>query len=338
MGSAGRHAWTVGMSVVLGTCAGLAVAWGSLWWVVLCVALGLVIGTASPRVPTARSAILAGVVGVLSAAAVGGALYENTDAGAVNSALVVAVCLGLVFALSTWRAARRLARADLERGWELARALKAEREAALATALVEERSMMAGEIHDRLGHRLALSTVRLGQLWFDPELTTSQRQMIAGVRADMADITDEIGVTVSLLDDGWPLPGYERQPEDVISTARAAGTDVEAELGDVDQANDLARDALGRILEEAIANAARHAPLAPVRVDMRRDGESVVLVVTNPLVGSASDEGVGTGLRRMRDRVARLGGTMAVTVDQDFTLTVRLPMDAGVCPSAPTAS
>ncbi|MBC7631300.1 hypothetical protein [Aeromicrobium sp.] len=278
------------------------------------------------------------MVGVLSAAAVGGALYESTDSGAVNSALVVAVCLALVFAISTWRAARRLSLADLERGWELARALEAEQEATLAMALMKERSMMAGEIHDRLGHRLALSTVRLGQLWFDPELTTSQRQMIAGVRADLADITDEIGVTVSLLDDGWPLPGYERQPEDVISTARAAGADVEAELGDVDQANDLARDALGRILEEAIANAARHAPLAPVRVEMRRAGESVVLVVTNPLVGSASDEGVGTGLRRIRDRVARLGGTMAVTIDQNFTLTVRLPMEAGVCPSTTTAS
>jgi signal transduction histidine kinase len=71
-----------------------------------------------------------------------------------------------------------------------------------------------------------------------------------------------------------------------------------------------------RIVQEALSNAGRHAPGAPVRVTVERDPEELRLgVVNGPPVLSAQVPAKGArpghGIAGMRERVAILGGSIS---------------------------
>jgi len=65
------------------------------------------------------------------------------------------------------------------------------------------------------------------------------------------------------------------------------------------------------VTAEALTNVARYARAREARVEIRRTGDGVVVVVTDDGVGGADIEG-GTGLRGLQDRLAALGGTLAI--------------------------
>lgn len=322
--------------VVLGAAVGLAVGIGSLWWFAPLPAFATAVVAVGRDVPRARRATSAAVVCATVAALAGGLIYPDADSGAVNSAVVGLVLALLALGVGAWRSARLLQHDELARGWALARALEAERASSLAVAVSSERSAMAGQIHDRLGHRLSYASVRLGRLWLDPGLTAEQREAIEGVRGELAEITDEIGTTVRLLDSGQASPQLARDPNSVLARARAAGCDIRADLLAAEAANPLARDALGRVLEETLANAVRHAVRAPVTVATGRDDDFIVLTVSNPRTENVTTGGSGTGLARLNDRVEHLGGTMRVTSGEEFTVEVRLPVDPWLHPTTDT--
>ncbi|MGH3976516.1 MAG: ATP-binding protein, partial [Pseudonocardiaceae bacterium] len=68
-----------------------------------------------------------------------------------------------------------------------------------------------------------------------------------------------------------------------------------------------------RIVQEALTNAVKHAAGSQARVAVRRDGDVVVVEVTNNLPHNLTEPtraGEGTGLVSMRERAAALGGTL----------------------------
>ena len=80
-------------------------------------------------------------------------------------------------------------------------------------------------------------------------------------------------------------------------------------LVDVELAADLAN-----VLREALANVARHAAATQAEVEITAGDDKLRLVVTDDGrgVGPASGEGSGRGLRNMRERAERHGGTLEV--------------------------
>jgi signal transduction histidine kinase len=89
-----------------------------------------------------------------------------------------------------------------------------------------------------------------------------------------------------------------------------------------------------RLVQEALTNARRHAPGAPVDVRIVADDADVLVEVVNSPVGAvpvprASAEGSGFGLVGMRERVRLLGGRLdAGPVDGGgYALTARLPIE-----------
>jgi signal transduction histidine kinase len=96
--------------------------------------------------------------------------------------------------------------------------------------------------------------------------------------------------------------------------------------------------ALYRILQEALANATRHARVKQHQVRVSSDGEAIELVVRDQGKGFdvarvlASENEVGVagghfGLRGMRDRVEIMNGTLAIDSGAGGTrITVRLPV------------
>jgi signal transduction histidine kinase len=71
--------------------------------------------------------------------------------------------------------------------------------------------------------------------------------------------------------------------------------------------------ALRRVVQEALANVARHSGASRVEVVLARSGEEVVLTVTDDGRGCGSTaRSGGRGLSGMRERMAALGGTTTV--------------------------
>jgi signal transduction histidine kinase len=210
------------------------------------------------------------------------------------------------------------------------------RDDAVRRQLHAERMRWAGEIHDGLtqvvtGAYLELKTLR-GRIARDPagalasldDVMHDLRGSIAQVRAllfDLADESDEreadaIEDYVAGVAARWQLP------------VRAAVD----EGGEIDPA---LRPALNMVIREAIANAAKHADAAKVEVRLRRERNELVLEVEDDGRGfdpSASFDLPGHfGLRLLRERVARAGGSVAIrsTPGKGTVVVARLTARAG---------
>jgi signal transduction histidine kinase len=121
----------------------------------------------------------------------------------------------------------------------------------------------------------------------------------------------------------------------LIATARESGVDVRA-----DNAHPLIAVPAGvglsayRIVQEALSNATRHAPGAPVRVTVSGNNDVLTVEVVNgpaqlPLVQATSEE--RHGLAGMRERATTVGGELTAmsTSDGGFRVRAILPLAAG---------
>jgi signal transduction histidine kinase len=98
-----------------------------------------------------------------------------------------------------------------------------------------------------------------------------------------------------------------------VRQAQAAGLEVTYRLfndsGDVDPTS---AEVATRIVTEALTNALKHAPGAPVTVDLRTAGGALTVTVENGASGNTRTDlarsGGGYGLKGMRDRVLAHGG------------------------------
>ncbi|MGA4850450.1 histidine kinase [Streptomyces sp. G5(2025)] len=91
-----------------------------------------------------------------------------------------------------------------------------------------------------------------------------------------------------------------------------------------------------RVVQEALTNAARHAPGAHVTVTVARDRHATTVTVTNgrPQEPGPPSEG-GSGLRGLRARVTDLGGAFDAGPHGDgFRVTARVPAE-GAAPAPP---
>lgn len=227
---------------------------------------------------------------------------------------------------------------------ELAAQSRATRQERDLRAVIEERSRIARELHDVVAHHMSMVVVqaqsapaRLGDL--PPQVAAefaaiegSARQALTEVRGVLGVLReDRRGVELA------PQPGLAEVP-DLLEASRVAGVDVVWRL-------DLAAERwppstalmLHRVLQEALANAVRHAPGSHVEVSLAIVGDTAVLSVRNgpgtrkqagvdAPVGS--DAGGGNGLPGMRARAEAVGGTLVAdaTPEGGFLVEAHVPL------------
>lgn len=218
------------------------------------------------------------------------------------------------------------------------RAARAEREQDLLAeqARADERVRLAGEMHDVVTHRVNLMVLQAGALGVrsdDPSVRDAAEDLRrAGVQA-LAELRDLVGVlragrTAGSVDGvAMPAGGLE----ELVAESRAVGTTVTLDVeGDPDGTAPTVRRTLHRVVQEALTNARKHAPGAPVQVRVRHGVEEVVAAVSHPAgtgIADLADTGGGVGLDGLRRRVAMVRGTLSAgpTEDGGFRVDVVLP-------------
>ncbi|HEY7947704.1 MAG TPA: histidine kinase [Acidimicrobiales bacterium] len=210
----------------------------------------------------------------------------------------------------------------------LAERMRADAERDRAAALAE-RNRMGREIHDVLAHSLGALSVQLDAA--DALLETGDdpakaRQLVQQARGLAVQGLDETRQAVHALRDE-PVALAEQ----LASLAARDG----AELTVTGAPRPLHADAglaLYRAAQEALTNARKHAPGAPVSIRLDFDPTSTVLMVTNgSCPGGADtsdikDTGGGFGLQGMRERIELLGGAVvAAPSGPGFSVQVAVP-------------
>ncbi len=202
----------------------------------------------------------------------------------------------------------------------------------MLTAIADERSRIARELHDIVAHAVSVMVVQAGaaeQLVHDDP--TFVRQALINIRKTGAGALGDMRRVVSMLRDSndeplRPQPGLAAV-DTLVADARNGGLEVSIEILGTPRVLPPGLDlAAYRIIQEALTNARRHSGAtragltvaytdSSVRVEVRDDGSG----------GHGSTD--GHGLIGMRERAAVYGGRLE-TVQTDgrgFTVRADLP-------------
>ncbi|MFJ4468662.1 sensor histidine kinase [Streptomyces sp. NPDC089424] len=174
-----------------------------------------------------------------------------------------------------------------------------------------ERTRIARELHDSIGHALTVAVVQAGaaRAAGDPAFTERALGAIEETgRAALEDLERVLGVLREAERPASSRPTLV-DAERLLESARASGATVDVEVtGPVDAVpGPVSREGY-RILQESLTNVLRHAGAVAVRVRIEVADGTLALDVRNPLPGAMPDPGQGSGLRGIRERAALLGG------------------------------
>jgi signal transduction histidine kinase len=236
----------------------------------------------------------------------------------------------------TRRQHRELAHA----GWQRAEQLEREQRLVEQQARLHERARIAGDMHDSLGHELSVLALRAAGLEVAADLPPQHRKKVAELRADAARATQRLGVIVGVLRDDVSRPAevpVDETLRHLVDRMAASGLEVtldaECEPGQLDSAT---YRAAHRVVQEALTNAAKHAPGVPVEVRVSNGSDGVLVAVTNgpPATPPTVARG-GYGLVSLQERVRLVGGTLTAgaTTDGGFAVTATLPRDPQTAPA-----
>ncbi|WP_399091645.1 sensor histidine kinase [Streptomyces sp. BBFR2] len=265
----------------------------------------------------------AGLLVLISATAAGPSLGTGSIVHGVELGLVLAVTAvvvpGLVGTVHGQQA--RLLRALRERGDAAERA----RRSADSEARTQERSRIAAEMHDLVGHRLSLVSLHAGglELALDraaPELREEAVLVRRTTRDAMRELRQALGVLGPLGGDAGPDPltdatGTRADVEALVAQSQDGQIAVrlEWEGPDLDGCPAQVRRAVHRVVREALTNVHRYATAAHVTVRVEQDDRRVRVTVRNGAPpawhGAPSEAGTGRGLTGLRERVELLGGS-----------------------------
>jgi signal transduction histidine kinase len=284
-----------------------------------------------------RRALLIGILAVVALAGVHMLLRPSTWLGAQNLAL--AAFGGLAVAAGDAARSRRSYLAAVE-----ARAARAEadRESEAARRITDERLRIARDLHDVIGHQLALINVQAAVadhvLTREPERS---REALTHIRTASRAALDELRDTIGLLRQPGepatptePTGGITALPALIDSFRRAGLTITLVEpAGGIVPALPAPIDLTAyRLVQEALTNVCKHAGPTLVTVAVvRASGELRISVVNDP-TGQRPTTDTGHGLTGMRERVAALAGSFDAGREHGgrFRVSAVLPLHTAV--------
>lgn len=204
-------------------------------------------------------------------------------------------------------------------------------EVGITRAADSERQRIASELHDNLGQVLTGTSMLVTSL--EARAVIGQPPMAADLRQVSELLQRSLRVCRTLAHGTTPdlVHGLGVALEDLARQTSAAGTaciatvSPEARALHGEQAIELYR-----IAQEAVTNALKHASCRIITITLGRHGRLIELVVADDGQGldPNSGDGDGMGLRTMRYRAARAGGTIRFLPASDGGLAVEVRVRA----------
>ena len=189
-------------------------------------------------------------------------------------------------------------------------------------AVHRERRRIARELHDGIAQELAFIRSQAHRL--EPGADEAAAQIMKAANRALDESRHAIATLARPVNASLGV-SIARAAEEV---AARDGVDVELRLEPGLQAPDAVHDALGRIVREAVGNAARHGGAQTIEVTLSRS-DQLRLIVEDDGTGLPEQQpnGRGFGLVSMRERAEALGGTIELLPgwERGTRLVVRLP-------------
>jgi len=204
----------------------------------------------------------------------------------------------------------------------------------------EERRRIARDLHDSVSQKLLAISLNLAQVGkVDDIRSKDARHVLADTRRTVRDLSREIRslsylLHPPLLDELGLASAIE---EYVKGLSKRTGIALTFEMAtDVGRLSRESEMAFFRIVQESLGNIQKHSASSSGRIRLTREGDEVILEVTDAGRGMANEElrkvragsGVlGVGILGMRERMRQLGGRLEITSGEwGTTVTAMLPL------------
>ncbi|WP_051114122.1 sensor histidine kinase [Actinopolymorpha alba] len=200
-----------------------------------------------------------------------------------------------------------------------------------------ERTRLARELHDSVGHALSIVVLHTAVARRRLPPNAAQADGSLAIVEDVARrALEDLDVVLGMLREPQPAtrhPAHDlRSLDELVRASRAGGqpVDLESLVTDLTKVPAVVSREAYRIVQEGLTNALRHAPDQPVHVRLAPVAEGLQVHVANPLGQRApvvSEARGGRGLVGARERVRALGGRIQVgTENGRWVLDARLPL------------
>ena len=201
----------------------------------------------------------------------------------------------------------------------------------LRAAALSERTRIAREIHDGVGHVLTRLLLRVKAL----QVTHRDEP---GVVADLATLDSDLGEALDSM--RRSVHALSEEGEELATSLNLLGSrcgiaKVEVDCSTQTEPPPAVARCVVAVVREALTNAARHGRAASARVavtdypafwQVTVDNDGIVPPEDEPLMDG--DKNAGLGLRSMTERVEALGGRVRITPRPRFTVFATIPRDA----------
>ena len=201
----------------------------------------------------------------------------------------------------------------------------------LRAAALSERTRIAREIHDGVGHVLTRLLLQVKAL----QVTHRDEP---GVVADLATLDSDLGEALDSM--RRSVHALSEEGEELATSLNLLGSrcgiaKVEVDCSTQTEPPPAVARCVVAVVREALTNAARHGRAASARVavtdypafwQVTVDNDGVVPPGDEPLVDGGGKAGLG--LRSMTERVEALGGRVRITPRPRFTVFATIPKDA----------
>ncbi len=205
-------------------------------------------------------------------------------------------------------------------------------------AVLEERTRIAREMHDVVAHHMSLIAVQAETAPYRlTELSESALDEFSSLSAHAREALSDMRRLLGALRNERPA---ERAPQprlgdvpDLVAASQRAGVDVSLTMPDIEASTSPGVELCAyRIVQEALANANRHALGSEVSVVVEGDDDALRLRVRNGPGLTRPETNIATraghGLAGMSERVAILGGELVTGEDSEggFVVAAVLPL------------
>ncbi|MFC9660497.1 sensor histidine kinase [Nocardia sp. NPDC127606] len=286
-------------------------------WIALTDVIFLAVSTGSDR--------LGAVVGWFSlTVTVGGSLLALTVFGVRAAFYTGLIGVALTWSPLGYARAVRASRRTVEAERAAARAELAARDAERSAAIGEERRRLARDLHDAVAGHVSAVAILAEVALKDPDNTA----VLSTIRSSSLAAVEEMRTTIELLTapDDTAVTTRLASLDGLIDAAEAAGGSVTLRRPADLELPTAVEAVLTRILSETLANATKHAPGAPLDIELRRDARRLVVTAMNP-IPPGTPEGQGNGLRNMMFRAESVEGTItAGAQDGTWRVCARIPL------------